>query len=34
VFDEFSHVRGRWTRMLALLADDPGADEVRYDRID
>jgi hypothetical protein len=34
VFDELSHVRGRWTRMLALLADDPGADEVRYDRID
>jgi len=34
VFEEYTYVRGRWTRVLALLAGDAGADEVRYDRVD
>lgn len=32
VFEEFTYVRGRWTRVLALLAAD--ADEVRHDKVD
>lgn len=34
VFEEFTYVRGRWTRVLALLTADAGADEVRYDKVD
>jgi hypothetical protein len=34
VFEEFTYVRGRWTRVLGLIAPDAGAEEVRYDRVD
>ena len=36
VYDEFTYVRGRWTRAMSLLADSSGSssDEVRYDRVD
>lgn len=34
VYDEFTYVRGRWTRAMSLLAEGSNSDEVRYDRVD